>query len=99
MILFLLTDRVYSPQYNLYLLPFLVLVDYKINWKYFYLLEIPNLIQCFFLFAIHNFPLIQQGIIATKYVALVLLLLQALREPVVEVFKPRQLSSDLIKAL
>ena len=62
MILFIFTDRVYSPQYNLYLLPFLVLVDYKIDWRWFYLLELPNFIQGFFLFAVKK-----QSILYTKY--------------------------------
>jgi len=62
MILFLLTDRIYSPQYNLYLLPFLVLVDYdfkKMIHKIlllatFYIIEIPNILHAVFLFKIRH---------------------------------------------
>ncbi len=78
MILFILTDRVYSPQYNLYLLPFLALVDYKIDWRWFYLLEISDLIQGFFLFAVKNNPYYLQSILVLKYIALILLLRQVL---------------------
>lgn len=78
-ILFLLTDRVYSPQYNLYLLPFLVLVDYKINQIYFYILEIPNFIQGFFLFYFKEHTVLLQGIVICKYLALILLLCQLVR--------------------
>ena len=73
MLLFLLTDRVYSPQYNLYILPFLVLVDYKVNWKWFYLLEIPNLIQGFFMFFIKDHPECLQLILVLKYFAIIML--------------------------
>lgn len=78
-ILFLLTDKVYSPQYNLYLLPFLVLLDFQIKLRWFYLLEIPNFIQGFFLFAIKNQPVLLQGIIFVKYFALLFLLISILR--------------------
>ena len=80
-ILFLLTDRVYSPQYNLYLLPFLVLVDYKISLKYFYLLELPNFVQGLFLFYMKQHTILLQGIIVFKYLALILLLRQLLISP------------------
>ncbi len=73
MILFLLTDRVYSAQYNLYLLPFLVLVNYKINRKYFYLLEIPNMLLILFCFYIKSNIAILQGLMAIKYFALIML--------------------------
>lgn len=81
MILFLLTDRIYSPQYNLYLLPCLVLLDYKVNWRYFYLLEIPNFCQGFFLFAVKNHPWMLQSIIIIKYIALLLLLKELIKTP------------------
>jgi hypothetical protein len=73
MMLFILTDRVYSPQYNLYLLPFLVLVDYKVSSKYFYLFEIPNMLQVFFCFYFKANPILLQGLIAIKYFALIML--------------------------
>ncbi|MEN9391269.1 MAG: hypothetical protein RL017_567 [Pseudomonadota bacterium] len=81
--LFILTDRVYSPQYNLYLLPFLVLVDYKIDWKYFYLLELPNFFQGFFLFYTKNHPYLLQSIIFIKYFAIIMLLRNNLFTPVI----------------
>ena len=81
MILFLLTDRIYSPQYNLYLLPCLALLDYKVNWRYFYLLEIPNFCQGLFLFAIKNQPWLLQSLISFKYLALILLLNELMRKP------------------
>ncbi|MDE1975305.1 MAG: DUF2029 domain-containing protein [Patescibacteria group bacterium] len=49
-LLFLLTDRIYSPQYDLYLLPFLVLAYRKIDLRLFYAIEIPNLLLGLFLF-------------------------------------------------
>ena len=73
MLLFLLTDRCYSAQYNLYLLPFLVLVNYKINRKYFYLLEIPNVLLILFCFYIKSHIFILQGLMAIKYFALIML--------------------------
>ena len=61
-LLFLLTDRIYSPQYNLYLLPFLVLVDYKFEKKIydilfyvtFYTIGIISCSQTIFLFKIRE---------------------------------------------
>jgi len=81
--LFILTDRVYSPQYNLYLLPFLVLVDYKIDWKYFYLLELPNFFQGFFLFYIKDHSYLLQSIIFIKYFAIIMLLRNNLLAPII----------------
>ncbi len=81
-LLFLLTDKVYSPQYNLYLLPFLVLLDFQIKLRWFYLLEIPNFIQVFFLFAIKQQPILLQGIIFIKYFALIAILISVLRNQV-----------------
>ena len=73
LIIFLLTDRVYSPQYNLYLLPFLALVDYKVSRKYFYLLEIPNLIQVLFCFYLKDHSIFLQTLLIIKYFALIML--------------------------
>ncbi len=75
MILFLLTDRVYSPQYNLYLLSCLVLLRVRINLFYFYLLEISNVTQCFFLFYIKSNGFILQSILLIKYISLIILLI------------------------
>lgn len=69
-LLFLLTDRIYSPQYNLYLLPFLVLASYKIDKKLFYLLEIPNALQLIFLFYLKENVIYLQLIILLKYIAI-----------------------------
>lgn len=80
-ILFILTDRIYSPQYNLYILPCLVLVDYMPKLRYFYLLEIPNFIQGLFLFFIKLHPIILQLIIACKYMSLILLLFELFKTP------------------
>jgi hypothetical protein len=62
MILFLITDRIYSPQYNLYLLPFLVLIDLNYRNKSekigffvaFYIAELISIIHVIFLFKIRH---------------------------------------------
>ncbi|MCE1247223.1 MAG: hypothetical protein LWY06_11310 [Firmicutes bacterium] len=62
MILFLLTDRIYSPQYNLYLLPFLALADFSFRNKKekigfyvaFYIAEIINIVHVIFLFKLRH---------------------------------------------
>lgn len=84
-ILFLLTDRVYSAQYNLYLLPFLVILDYRAQLKYFYLFEIPDLCQSFFMFYFKEHAIYLQLLLLIKYFALIMLLRdnwRALPEPV-----------------
>jgi hypothetical protein len=92
-LLFLLTDRIYSPQYTMYLLPFLVLADYKIDLRYFYLAEIPNMLQVMFLFWMKNnhqifghfyggSPLYLQILVFIKYFALIMLLYQTVKTPV-----------------
>lgn len=86
-ILFLLTDRIYSPQYNLYLLPFLVLVDTKINKLAFYTAEVLNMIQVMFLFFWKDNPVGSEGLylqilILIKYVALAYLFVQNWTAPV-----------------
>ena len=70
-ILFLLTDRIYSPQYNLYLLPFLVLASYPINKKAFYLADIPSVFVVLFCFFLKNNPIYLQLIVFIRYVALI----------------------------
>ncbi len=82
MLLFLLTDRIYSPQYNLYLLVFLALVDYKVNWRWFYLLELPNLTQLLFTFYLTEHAIILQAVISLKYLAMLLLLRDNLQQSV-----------------
>ena len=80
LLLFILTDRVYSPQYNLYLLPLLVLVHFRVSLIYFYLLELSNLIQGVFLFFIKEHPYLLQSILLLKYIALIALFRQCLRD-------------------
>lgn len=79
-LVFLLTDRIYSPQYDLYLLPFLALSNIKISRKdfytYFYLLEIPNFLLVFFCFYLKSTaPIALQVLLVCKYFALTMLLL------------------------
>lgn len=74
-LIFLLTDRIYSPQYNLYLLPFLVIALYGINKKIFYVLEVPNLLVVLFCFFLKNHPLYLQIAVFVRYIALILVLL------------------------
>jgi len=78
MLLFLLTDRVYSPQYDLYLLPFLFLANYRVNLRWFYLLEIINVAQVFFCFWLKNHTIYLQLIVFSKYAFLILLLIDCL---------------------
>lgn len=78
-ILFLLTDRIYSPQYTLYLLPFLVLATYPISKKVFYFIDIPNVILVFFLFFLRDHPVYLQFFVFVRYIALILVLIQVLR--------------------
>lgn len=80
MLLFLLTDRVYSPQYDLYLLSALVLFRSRVNLFWFYMLEIPNFIQGFFLFYLKNHAYLLQIILVFKYLAIIMLLIDLLRQ-------------------
>lgn len=78
MVLFLLTDRIYSPQYDLYLLPFIVLSNVKLSknrfYLFFYLLEIPNVALVFFCFYLKSAnPTLLQVLVFCKYFALVML--------------------------
>lgn len=69
-IIFLATDRIYSPQYNLYLLPFLALASYKIDKKWFYSLEIVNVLHVAAFFYLIEHVVLLQSLIAIKYIAL-----------------------------
>ncbi|RTK98834.1 MAG: DUF2029 domain-containing protein [Proteobacteria bacterium] len=80
MIMFLLTDRVYSPQYDLYLLSALVLFSGKTKLYQFYLLEIPNLLQGLFLFFFKNHAILLQLLLLCKYCALILMLINVLQQ-------------------
>lgn len=97
MMLFILTDRIYSPQYNLYLLPFLVLVDYKVNRKYFYIFEILNMLQVFFCFYLKAHTIDLQILVAIKYIALIMLFINNWRAPVVEIKKEVDLENHNLK--
>lgn len=79
MLLFLLTDRVYSPQYDLYLLAALVFFTGRVKLWWFYLLELPNFIQCLFTFWLKNHAYWLQLILVVKYLAIIMLLLEVLR--------------------
>ena len=74
LILFLLTDRIYSPQYHLYLLPFLVLLPYQINKIAFYLVEIINVAIVFFLFKLFDNLVLLQILVFLRYFLLIALL-------------------------
>ncbi len=72
--LFLLTDRIYSPQYNLYLLPFLVLATYPAHKKTFYFMDVLNVIIVLFCFILKEHPLFLQIFVMLRYIALIILL-------------------------
>ena len=78
-ILFLLTDRIYSPQYTLYLLPFLALASFPISKKVFYSIDIPNVLLVLFLFYLKAHPLYLQTLVFFRYGALILVLMQVVR--------------------
>jgi len=78
-LIFLATDRIYSPQYNMYLLPFLAMADYRVKKGPFYLLEIPNAIHILALFWLKNHLVLFQSLIAAKYIAIVWLYVENYR--------------------
>ncbi len=69
-LIFIMTDRIYSPQYNIYLLPFLVLTAYNVDKRAFYLLEIPNGLQILFLFWFKEHVYWLQTLVLFKYIAI-----------------------------
>jgi hypothetical protein len=75
-LLFLLTDRIYSPQYNLYLLPFVVLCTFSISRKKFYIMDILNLLIVFFCFFLKDNPAFLQIIVFARYFLLISILRQ-----------------------
>jgi hypothetical protein len=79
-LIYLLFDRIYSPQYHLYLLPFLALSKSRISLLLFYMLDLPNASQLIFLFSVRQPPYLLQPLIVIKYIALVLLTLQFYRQ-------------------
>ncbi|MDE2037659.1 MAG: DUF2029 domain-containing protein [Patescibacteria group bacterium] len=68
--LFLLTDRIYSPQYDLYLLPFLVLSPFVVDKRLFYAVEIPNLLLVLLLFYLREHYVALQMLSFIRYAAL-----------------------------
>jgi hypothetical protein len=85
-LLFLLTDRIYSPQYNLYLLPFLVLLDFDVSPWSFYTAEILGVVHCLFLFFWKETPpffpgLYLQLMMIVKYAALIHIFMQIWNTP------------------
>ena len=77
LILFLLTDKIYSPQYHLYLLPFLVILPFQVNKLAFYLLEILNVIVVFFYFKLTtDYLVLLQVIVSLRYFLLIFLFIQ-----------------------
>lgn len=70
-LIFLFTDRIYSPQYNLYLLPFLVLASYRVKKAPFYMLEIPNVIHVLCLFWLKEHVVWLQILVLLKYVSII----------------------------
>lgn len=77
--IFILTDRIYSPQYNMYFLAILAICNCRFKLWYFYLLEIPSFIQGFFLFFIKHSGIYLQLIIFIKYLAFILILIDIIR--------------------
>lgn len=73
LILFLLTDRIYSPQYNLYLLPFFVTLPYLVNKPIFYLWELLNVTIIIFLFKLTDNLVLLQSIVFIRYFLLIIL--------------------------
>ncbi|MGV8118164.1 MAG: glycosyltransferase 87 family protein [Candidatus Xenobiia bacterium LiM19] len=82
-LLFIFFDRIYSPQYHLYLLPFLALSRQRINLILFYMLELPNVCQIIFLFFVRKEHYLLQSLIAVKYLAMILLFIQFYRDVVI----------------
>ncbi len=78
-LIFLFFDRIYSPQYHLYLLPFLALSRQPIHLVLFYMLELPNVSQLIFLFALRKEHFLMQSLVAVKYFAMILLFIQFYR--------------------
>lgn len=78
-LLFVFFDKVYSPQYNLYLLPFIALSKDLISIPVFYAMEIPNALEIMFLYWLKDHPIYQQILVVIKYSALVVLMVQYYR--------------------
>ena len=81
---FLLCDRIYSPQYHLYLLPFLALSREKVDNRAFYALELPNSVVLIFLFFLREHGLYMGPLMILKYIALIVLMVQFYRDVIKE---------------
>jgi uncharacterized membrane protein len=78
---FLLANRIFSPQYILWLLPFLILIP-RISLASFYTFDIPNVVLTLLLFgfmSMEQHPNIRISLIVIRYLALILLYIQTLR--------------------
>ena len=75
---FLLANRIFSPQYILWVLPFLVFAS-PLSFVSFYLFEIPNVAHTLFLFKyMADYPLLSLTLRAIRYLALISIYLQTL---------------------
>lgn len=77
---FLLANRIFSPQYILWLLPLLVFIP-RISPLSFYVFDIPNVVLTLLLFgfmSMSNHPNIRISFMVIRYMALILLYVQAL---------------------
>ena len=78
---FLLANRIFSPQYIIWLLPFLVLIP-RISLASFYIFDIPNVVLTLLLFdflSMEQHPDFRISLIVIRYLALILLYIQTLR--------------------
>jgi len=75
---FLIANRIFSPQYILWVLPFLVFAS-PVSLVSFYLFEIPNVAHTIFLFKyIADYPLLSYALRAIRYLALLSIYLRIL---------------------
>jgi len=75
---FLLANRIFSPQYILWVLPFFVFTS-PLSFVSFYLFEIPNVTHTLFLFKyMADYPLLSLTLRAIRYLSLISIYLQAL---------------------
>lgn len=82
-LVFLLFDRVYSPQYHLYLLPFLAVSREKINNLVFYAMELPNIMVILFLYYLREHPVCMFPLTVIKYIALIIFFMQFYKNVVI----------------
>ncbi len=78
---FFLANRIFSPQYIIWLLPFLVLIP-RISLASFYIFDIPNVVLTLLIFdflSMEQHPEFRISLIVIRYLALILLYIQTLR--------------------